>query len=326
MEKEVKIFNLTGEKLSPEDTAQVVGTAHECVAEYEKTTTEGLKGLSVEPWPEIRNLENELAGHFEERNRNFGMPEAPSWPKIFYIPTENVPRAKEIMSSREKTRASTNRLNGSVALYLYPGMTNLEIARILAHEMDHFFTHDSIRVEIREGSDQVVSMYREGGITLSPKGDFGRVLEEGSAENEAIRYFIETLAPKFPDEFAKYLRDRTEFIQRNGVPPTFDENLIFYYFNSRLGARSLLINPYAAPVLLIRMLEEELPDGRNLVLKARVRGNYVPLAKAFEGRFGQGTFRTFMELQADQPYKVSKFRAYLLENDPNEKEVLKSYL
>ena len=138
MEREVKIFNLTGGKLSPEDTAQVIGTAHECVAEYEKTTTEGLKGLSIEPWAEIRDLENELAGHFEERNRNFGMPEAPSWPKIFYIPTENVPRAKEIMSSREKTRASTNRLNGSVALYLYPGITNLEIARILAHEMDHF--------------------------------------------------------------------------------------------------------------------------------------------------------------------------------------------
>ena len=127
MEREVKIFNLTGGKLSPEDTAQVVGTAHECVAEYEKTTTEGLKGLSVEPWPEIRNLENELAGHFEERNMSFDMPEAPSWPKIFYIPTENVPRAKEIMSSREKTRASTNRLNGSVALYLYPACLNLLI-------------------------------------------------------------------------------------------------------------------------------------------------------------------------------------------------------
>lgn len=340
--EDIPIFNLSEKPLSPKNKEAVLEVAGVAIEEKIEMDKRILRAVSVEANEKIKGIANELVGFHVARCKLYGR-EVPEKPEIFLIPAEHKKALSEFFETAKKdsTYGFTNNLDNTVVVFTYPNEPDMWVGRYLAHELEHAYSFHQNRIvvtpEAPDGEIQTeIGVYRRGGITISHRGEYGYLLEEGTAELGAIRYFNERLSKLFPADYEAYLEERKHFMEKDGLRDSF-KDFVQQSYDEETGTIGIGTTMYTYATSTVQALINEFPNGQELINQAHIRGNYVPLARTFEQYFGKGTFRVFMSLPIDDKSMIGltellsatdsehakNIIGKLLENRPYDKEKLK---
>ena len=293
--EDIPIFNLSKTELIPEDKEVVRAEANRAIENETEEMKRVLREISIPMNERVSMVADELHAFQTERCKSYGR-NPPDKPEVFGVPIEY--RAR--FSKSDSIGGFTNSIDNTVVVFTYPNELDMWIAKKIAHELEHAYAYHQNRADVNfEASEDdpqvIVGCYRRGGVTLSPKGEYGYFLEEGAAELGAIEYFTEHISKLFPDDYESYLKERSKFMEEQGLREATKDYLGPSY-NRETQTVQMGATIYAYPVGVVKSLIDELPEGRELINQAHIRGNYVPLAREFEKLLGKGTFRVFMSL------------------------------
>lgn len=226
-------------------------------------------------------------------------------PKVFFIPETYRARILKHTDSHDDLGGLYSPALHAVVVFTHPEQSDLTHARILSHELKHAYSFKLSSLEVNKPDEKksLLSMrtYRSG-MSLHARNErnYGNAFNELAAEMFSARYTSEKLSKWMPDEYQAFVARAKEFLKkRNDINRVFTPEELSEFYDPKVGKARIAFTSYTENTRALGTVVQNIPDGHTLLETACFTGNFMPLARAFEAKYGKGSFRVFMTLNTE---------------------------
>ncbi len=245
-----------------------------------------LKKLQKKVGASLVSERSYLINYFSKRAEKYNFKS--SEPRIYLIPSKHnatVSAAYVNAGGRQDSDFSNSlalTLNAVVVIFVEPGMSNLDIVSLLFHELDHLYCLKSIvPIPVKNKNNEIRSYQ-------------GYFFEEGFVSKEEEFYVTHRAKLLFKDDYIlktqKMAALRKELEEKSLPSP---KTYVSYIFTD-LGTRMSLVADNF--VRLHSLIECKIPSWMDLIIEARLTGDWKNLETQTDEQFGGGTFKMLFQI------------------------------
>jgi len=304
-------FEFFGKTLSPEKEKEYRVTITESI----QKRRDALEKLSIEPEQKLGEWEGRLQEKYKKEYLALGGETLPDV-KVYFIPSSKSIETLKILGEKNTDPdfyygGIGDAFSQSFVIFIEDGnLSNLHSARTLAHELSHAYGYAFSRYVIKdEDSNPTQIVAASSGISFSTRtGDFGRFLEEWYAVERELEALPE-LKNLFPEESKKAEIGLASMVTGGLISKEAALYTSVYDNTKKDKTRSLTTYFMAHP--LGSEIMARIPDGRNILAKARVSGKLAQLSKAINDNLGEGAFKLIMSVNPKDKNSCDHLKQFL---------------